>query len=292
MLFSVVISVYNAECTIRKCLDSVLNQTFSNFEVIVINDGSTDNTRKILDEYSIKDSRIKVFNFSNSGVGISRRKGVNLAKGQYVLFVDSDDFINDELLQRLYSTISSVPELDIIRYQSNIINDKKNKNHERYNYFDSSNPLSGLETLKIWSVSQKKYAVYWLFCFKRSLFNQTLPIPNLKCYEDVAFIPLLIATANCVTSIDYVGYNYCYDNCSSLTHSKTYSAERSRAYDFFAAYDFAIQNFIKLDNVTSSDIEFFIADYNRRLIGKFNSLEPNLQQEFRQMLDLRTKFKR
>lgn len=87
-----------------------------------------------------------------------------------------------------------------------------------------------------------------------------------------------------VVTIPYVGYNYSYGNALSLTNTKTRSAERSRAYDFFAAYDFAVHNFIKLDNITTSDIAFFISDYNKRLIGKFNSLDKKLQEELKQML--------
>ena len=277
MLFSIIIPVFNAEHSIRKCIDSVLNQAFLDFEVLLINDGSTDDTPKILTEYSCKDSRIKVFTFPNSGVGISRRRGISLAQGQYVIFVDADDSINSELLQKLATPISSYTP-DIIRYQSKIINDNESKDHERYNYFDSDRLYNGLEALKLWSKSGKKYAVYWLFCFKKTVFT------NLKCYEDVALIPLLIASVNYVTTIDYVGYNYSYGNCTSLTNLNTYSAERARAYDFFAAYDFAVRNFIKLDNITSSDIAFFISDYNQRLIGKYNSLNEELKKELKQML--------
>lgn len=107
MLFSIIIPTFNAAKNIRKCLDSILNQTFSDFEVLVINDGSTDETENILEEYSSKFSNIRVFNFSNSGVGISRRRGISLAQGEYLIFVDSDDSINSGLLYELYDTISS-----------------------------------------------------------------------------------------------------------------------------------------------------------------------------------------
>ena len=186
-------------------------------------------------------------------------------------------------MQKLATPISSYAP-DIIRYQSKIINDNESKDHERYNYFDSDRLYNGLEALKLWSKSGKKYAVYWLFCFKKTVFTNLLFVPDLKCYEDVALIPLLIASVNYVTTIDYVGYNYSYGNCTSLTNLNTYSAERARAYDFFAAYDFAVRNFIKLDNITSSDIAFFISDYNQRLIGKYNSLNEELKKELKQML--------
>ncbi len=285
MLFSIIIPTFNAAKNIRKCLDSILNQTFSDFEVLVINDGSTDETGDILEEYSSKFSNIRVFTFSNSGVGISRRRGISLAQGEYLIFVDSDDSINSGLLYELYNTISSFEcHLDVIRYQCEIVNDNINKDHQRYNFFNTKELLSGLDALKSWSVSGKKYAVYWLFCFRKTVFTNLLFVPDLKCYEDVALIPLLIASSKYVVTIPYVGYNYSYGNALSLTNTKTRSAERSRAYDFFAAYDFAVHNFIKLDNITTSDIAFFISDYNKRLIGKFNSLDKKLQEEFKRML--------
>lgn len=290
MLFSIIVPTFNSENSIRRCLDSILSQSFFDFEIIVINDGSTDNTGKILNEYANIHSCVKVFNFANSGVGISRRKGISLAQGQYLIFVDSDDSINSNLLQELYNTILSFSYLpDIIRYQCNIINDNITKDHERYNFFATDDLLSGMDSLKQWSIPGKKYGVYWLFCFKKTVFTQLLFVPDLKCYEDVALIPLLIASSKYVVTINYVGYNYSYGNYFSLTNLKTKAAERSRAYDFFVAYDFAIRNFIKLDNITSSDIAFFISDYNHRLISKFNSLDKDLQKELTEMLASRVK---
>lgn len=91
MKFSILIPVYNVEKYLSTCLDSVLNQTFRDFEVICVNDGSTDNSLKILEEYSKKDKRIKIFSKSNCGLLWARRDGIKLASGEYVLFLDSDD---------------------------------------------------------------------------------------------------------------------------------------------------------------------------------------------------------
>ena len=139
MLFSIIVPVYNAEKTIRHCLDSILAQQFKDFEIIIINDGSTDNTLDILDEYSNKDTRIKLYSFDNSGVSITRQRGIALSTGEYLLFVDSDDSIKSELLQNLYTTIVEFNSPDIIRYQASLINDAIYKDHNRYNYFNQSN---------------------------------------------------------------------------------------------------------------------------------------------------------
>jgi glycosyltransferase involved in cell wall biosynthesis len=280
MLFSIIVPTYNSEKTIRNCISSILTQSFTNFEVILINDGSTDNTLEILEEYAKKDSRIKVYSFENAGVSVSRQRGINLASGQYFIFVDSDDSINSELLYELSLTVNTYPSADLIRYQSCLLEDAPNKNHERYNFYDSVNvPLSGMDALKLWSKPGIKYAVYWIFAFGRNLFAHLSFPTNLRCYEDVALIPLLVASASTVVTIDYIGYNYTFNNQLSLTHTKNYDAEKSRVQDFHAACEYAVENFKLLDNVTNEDIAFFEKDYQRRLGGKYDSSSNKVKEE-------------
>ena len=130
VLFSVVIPTYNAKPSIRKCVDSVLSQTFREFEIVIIDDGSYDGTEKILDTYAENDERIKVFHIQNSGVSAARRAGIMASTGEYVLFVDSDDTIEKNLLEKLQQTVmNSKP--DIIRYQANLLGDESHKDHNR-----------------------------------------------------------------------------------------------------------------------------------------------------------------
>lgn len=99
---SVVIPVYNSAKYLRECLDSVIAQTFSDWEVVAVDDGSSDDSPAILDEYATKDSRIKVIHKVNGGVSAARNDGLAAASGEYVLFVDSDDWLSDNALQVLY----------------------------------------------------------------------------------------------------------------------------------------------------------------------------------------------
>ena len=101
MLFSIVIPVYNSEKYLRNCIGSCLAQTFSDFEVVVINDGSKDASKDILTEYTKKTDKIHVYHFENAGVSVSRRRGISLANGKYIIFVDSDDTISPNLLENL-----------------------------------------------------------------------------------------------------------------------------------------------------------------------------------------------
>jgi glycosyltransferase involved in cell wall biosynthesis len=106
--FSIIISVYNLEKYISKAIDSVLSQNFNNYEIIIINDGSTDNTWSILEQYAISHDNINIVNNEkNIGLGASRNVGLSICKGQYILFLDGDDYLYDNsTLERINSVVS------------------------------------------------------------------------------------------------------------------------------------------------------------------------------------------
>ena len=95
-LISIIIPIYNSERFIDRCLYSVLNQSFSDFEVILVDDGSTDSSPVLCDAYALKDNRIKVFHRQNGGASAARNFGLSVASGRYISFVDSDDYIHKE----------------------------------------------------------------------------------------------------------------------------------------------------------------------------------------------------
>ena len=100
---SVIIPVYNVEEYLQECIDSVLSQTFTDFECIIIDDGSIDNSGRICDEYAIKDERIKVIHKKNGGVSSARNAGLDIAQGEWIAFIDSDDWVDDKYLGFLYN---------------------------------------------------------------------------------------------------------------------------------------------------------------------------------------------
>ena len=110
---SVIVTLWNAEKTLGRCLDSILAQTFPAFEVLAINDGSTDRSWEILTEYAEKDERIRIFSQENKGVSLSRQLGMDQATGRYVIHVDSDDWIEPETFQKMYGKAHS-ENLDIV----------------------------------------------------------------------------------------------------------------------------------------------------------------------------------
>ena len=290
MLFSVIVPMYNAAKSIRLCLDSILRQTFDDYEVVIINDGSTDDSESICSEVANGHDKVFLYTFENGGVGKARKRGIQRARGDFLIFADVDDFISPDLLRTLAEIIELHGDVELIRYHSNLINDDENKNHQRYNSFENLNvPMTGLEALKSWTDatdSSKKYALYWLFAFKRNLFDKVSPMPSLRCYEDVAYIPLLIASADIVISTDYVGYNYICDTTDSLTNSKNIDKQRTRAYDFYYAYDYATKNMRDLLDSNFEFRVFFVEDYKRRLKAYFDGLDESLKDEFNRLYDI------
>lgn len=113
--FSIIVPIYNVEKYLRQCLDSILAQTYSNFELILVNDGSTDSCGEICEEYQAKDKRIHIIHQENRGLLAARRVGIRAATGDYIIHVDSDDYIKDTLLEKLYDKILET-ECDLLLY--------------------------------------------------------------------------------------------------------------------------------------------------------------------------------
>jgi len=105
-IISIIIPVYNVEKYLRQCLDSIVSQTFTDFECICVNDGSTDNSLSILQEYANKDKRLKIVSQKNEGNYSARNRGIKLSNSEYITFIDSDDWIENNYLEKLYSNIT------------------------------------------------------------------------------------------------------------------------------------------------------------------------------------------
>ena len=287
MLFSVIVPMYNASKSIRLCLESILRQNFDDYEVIIINDGSTDDSESICRDVTNGHDNVFLYTFENGGVGKARRRGIQRARGDFLIFVDVDDFISPDLLKTLSGIIRLHDDVEVIRYYANLINDDEDKDHQRYNSDVNLNiPMKGFDALRAWTNLGKKYALYWLFAFKATLFKKATPMPELRCYEDVAYIPLLIVSADMVLSTDYIGYNYVCDTSGSLTNSQNIDKQRTRAYDFYYAYVYATKNMRDLLDSNFEFRVFFVEDYKRRLKSYFDGLDESLKDEFARLYNV------
>lgn len=130
---SVVIPVYNVEKYLKECLDSIVNQTLTDIEIICINDGSTDNSLDILEEYASRDGRIKVFSQENQGHAVATNKGIDMAKGEYIFLMDSDDILKLNALELTYNEISE-KKVDFVFFKSLNYDDQKDEYYESENF--------------------------------------------------------------------------------------------------------------------------------------------------------------
>ena len=137
---SVIIPVYNTEEYLEECIDSVINQTLEEIEIICINDGSTDNSLEILNASAEKDRRIKVLSHENKGLGATRNVGIDLAKGEFIYFLDSDDFIDPNTLEETYS-LAKEKDLDCVIFQG-ITYDDENKRFYEERYYTMDHLIS------------------------------------------------------------------------------------------------------------------------------------------------------
>ena len=179
-LISVIVPIYNVEQYLENCINSILNQTYRNLEVILVDDGSPDNCGKICDRYSDKDPRIKVIHKLNGGLSDARNKGIDTAEGEYLTFVDSDDTILPEMIDKLYQRIViDQSDLAFCGYQQ--VNQKGDVLSEVYL---EDNLLSGFDALR--KSYEKNGVLYTIACnklIKRQLF-QNIRFPVGKYNED------------------------------------------------------------------------------------------------------------
>lgn len=244
--FSLIIPAYNVEKYIKKCLDSVLNQTYNNYEIIIINDGSTDNTSKILESYK-SNKKIKIINQENKGLSSARNTGVSNAKGDYILFIDSDDFIEKELLETLNKTIK---DEDLIRFQIRTL-DETNKIIKEYKE-ETFNNLNGIEAFnKLSKYNLVELAVCYAYK-KETFLKNNYRFEEKTYHEDFGLIPYIIISSKKVTSINYIGYNYL-QRKNSIMNNTEYEKEIKKSNDVLKHY----KNLIKWSQNIEGDLTIY-----------------------------------
>lgn len=214
--FSIIIPVYNVEKFLRESLDSIVAQTFKDFEVICVNDGSTDNSLEILNEYANNDSRIKVISQENQGQGVARNNAIDIAQGEYLLFVDPDDFIEPNTLEVLYNKFQET-DVDIIQFdyatcRENGTHKKfktfKNRLKKYFNYSIKNNKVFNWNEIKNKNL-EKMFLVIWDKSYKTSFIKEhNIKFAPNKVGEDQIFTLKAIFLANKILYVNKSFYNY------------------------------------------------------------------------------------
>ncbi len=201
---SIVIPVYNVEKYINRCIDSLLNQTYKNIEIILINDGSQDNSLKILKQYEKKYNFIKVLDQKNSGPAVARNNGIMMVNTEYLMFIDSDDYVEDDYVETFYNAIKDT-EYDVVmggfkKTDGISISFQREIPEGEFSKYIVTGPVS-----KIYRTSFiKKNHIYFL---------------DTNSSEDIYFnLKIINLNAN-IKTFNYIGYYY-FDNLSSISNTK------------------------------------------------------------------------
>ena len=212
MLFTIVIPVYNVGPYLRDCLNSVLSQTYSDWEAICVDDGSTDGSSQILDEYASKDPRFKIMHQHNAGVGPARNKGLDAATGKWIVFLDGDDVYSPWAFDTLSKSIVNHPGADIHAFKLQRFNDK-----ESVIWKAPGGIRTTIYELKVSVPDNAPTSFFWSKAYSRSLL-EGVRFPNLIVGEDLVFIMKTMELASEQVNIDVCIYGY-RQRASSVMHS-------------------------------------------------------------------------
>ena len=229
---SIIVAAYNAEKYIKRCIESIKSQTFDNFEVIIIDDGSTDSTGILLDEYALHDNRFHIIHQTNQGVAAARQIGLNNCKGKYTIHVDSDDWIEQNMLEEMYSLAES-SQADMVISDFLIIHGPNNVEYRS----QEPKPLDSMNVL-----GQMLFDLNGSLCnklIKRSCIvsNNIKFESNLNFGEDQLFVLKLLSHGITVAYINKAYYHYDHtQNTNSACNSIVLAADKLKPIELIAQY--------------------------------------------------------
>lgn len=266
---SIIIPVYNTEKYLNECLDSIVNQTFQDFEIICINDGSTDGSLKILNEYAQRDNRFIIISQDNQGQGVARNRGIKTANGKYIMFLDSDDWLNTNTFELCYKQIKECKN-DFVMFGYSNYYEERNllvPNTTKLKSFKGTkNKSINLKTLDI-PFYNNSFSVTQIYS-KEFLDKNNIRFSVDKNGEDILFVSKAIIESSSISIIDKPLYVYRRRMFSTTTTQNEYFinstfSTRQKVYELY------LQSGNK--NLTNAFIEYEI----RSLIHWFFTIEDN-----------------
>ena len=268
-LVSIIVPIYNAEKYIEKCIKSLINQTYKNIEIILVNDGSTDNSGNICEKYKKQDSRIVLINKKNAGVSSARNDALKIAKGEYISFVDADDKPEKNMIEEMLTSAVD-NNSDIVISEYNYYYEKNNKTVS-YKLKDYPNKTF----LELISDESTAYGGFpWNKLVRKECIKE-LYREDIHYYENLIFFLENSKYINNYSVVNKPLYNYCIQE-SSAVHSKIYSIKRITNLD---ALDIAI-------DLVSKDFKdyykyLYVRNYCDNRVGILdNNLDINLLQKY------------
>ncbi len=234
---SIIVPVYNVECYLRVCVDSLLAQdmTLEEYEIILVDDGSLDGCSAICDEYAFRYKNISVIHRSNGGLSAARNSGLSVAKGEYVQFVDSDDYLEHNVLRALVEKMDK-EKLDVLRFNYQNVNEQYEvfePNKVRKPFVDFRDEVCDGLTFLTERLGTACYVPQ--FIIRRTLLENCLFKEGIY-FEDVEWTPRMLLKAERVSSVNTIVYNYLY-RVGSITRSTDEEKMKKRLGDRFSLID-------------------------------------------------------
>ena len=271
---SVIVPVYNTEKYIKKCLDSLTK--LSDTEIIVINDGSTDKSEDVINEYAKKQGNIVYYKKENTGIADTRNFGIEHSTGKYIMFVDSDDYIQQDILDKL--SVYMKDNIDVIKYKLQKVDENANITEKVGGAsFDKTSGEKAFEALYPTDVLLDSPCVY-LFRREYIVTNNFKFDTKVLYHEDFGLIPLILVNAYSAVSIDYYGYNYV-QSSNSITRNEDYKKTIRKMEDALSEYDnmvAKIENY-GLSKPAKENIKIY---YTNAIILKLEGLKKTEQNYF------------
>lgn len=215
MRLSIIIPVYQVKHTLARCLDSIVKQSFRDWQAILVDDGSTDGSSSICDTYAEHDPRIQVIHLKrNKGLSAARNAGIDKAKAEYITFIDSDDFIADDTLKMLMETLAVHPDYDMIEYA--VLEHLGSKHPHRLQFFTKEYT----DMTEYWlQCKAYRHTYVWNKIYRRELFNH-VRFPVGMTFEDCLTMPLILKNCRRVATTGAGLYYYC-ENKNGITRRAT-----------------------------------------------------------------------
>ena len=271
---SVIVPVYNGEKYIEKCLNSILKQKHENIEIVIVNNGSIDESDKKIQEFLKKYNNIKYLNFDKKiGLSAARNIGEREASGQYICFLDVDDYLEENLFEILTKKINL--NIDLIKYKLIVVNGEKEEKVEGP-VFDIKTGEEAFAELYKTDVMMESACIYLI---KKSFYDENnFKFEENTFHEDFGLMPLVIVTANSVISMPIYGYYYVQSG-ESITRGNDYEKTKKRAYDVLKHYDNMVKK-IQGNNLVEGTKEKIRNYYINAAINKVTELEKSEQKKY------------
>ena len=271
-LISFIIPVYNVENYLEECIESIISQNLSSYEVLLINDGSTDKSPEICDQYVFKYNYIKVFHGENKGQSFARNKGILEAKGDYIFFLDSDDFYIKGVIKDFERSVKENKEIDLILGKIKIFYEGTKKVHSKASYhnFNKIVGMTGQEAFQYLVKTNQFLVSPYSFMVKRSILtsNKIMFDEELRCAEDILFTPKVYFHSQKVSVIDKYFLKYRKNREGQITQNINVEKEKI----VLSVLDNLIKEaeLMEIKNDTKKSLKRFAANIYTSSLGKHN----------------------